>query len=160
MDGNELLGTAALIRRLKNHWSDGRVKIRPGVSRQQIEEFESQYNVRMPLDLREYFASVDGTEKDTCDSKIFSFLRLEAVRSLTEVLGEYVHHHENRRMLPEPDRWFVIVDYCISAEIFAIRLSAVAEGNPFLRFCDGYEIVAPSFSGFLETYLSNPLTLL
>jgi hypothetical protein len=93
MDGDQV--RAELIKRLKNRWSENCSEVRPGVSLKQIEHFEFRHNVRMPLDLREYFATVDGHE-EVFDVGIFSFLPLESVRSLPEVLGENgqisVHH--------------------------------------------------------------------
>jgi hypothetical protein len=163
MDSNGVPDTTALIERLKSHWSQSGIKVRPGVPPQQIEAFESRYQVSLPLDLREYFTTVDGMEdEDTFDSDMFSFLQLHAVRSLPDVLGEHGQisvHHEIMRSLPDPHRWFVIVDYLIGSALFAIRLSPIVESNPVLGYCGPYQIVASTFSDFLEAYLTDPLGL-
>jgi hypothetical protein len=163
MDSKQVPGVTALIERLKNHWSQTGVKVRPGVSPRQIEQFESLHQVVLPLDLREYFATVDGIgDESTFDSEMFSFLPLQAVRSLPDVLGEHGQisaHHRIMGTLPEPHRWFVIVDYMIGSAVFAIRLSAVAETNPVLGYRRHSQVVAPCFSDFLEAYLTDPWEL-
>jgi len=140
--------TRALITRLQSHWLQDGVKIRAGATVRQIEEFETRYEARMPLDLLVYFRTIDGMNAGTSDSEMFWFLPLEAVRSLPEALGEHGQisaHHRIMGALSEPERWFVIVDYMIASEIFAIRLSDITENNPVLRYCDGHQIVASSF---------------
>lgn len=163
MDGNRVPGATALIERLKSHWSQSGLKVRSGVPSHQIEEFESRHQVSLPLDLREYFTTVDGMDdEDTFDSEMISFLPLQAVRTIPDVLGKHGKisvHHEIMGSLPEPHRWFVIVDYMIGSAVFAIRLSPVVESNPVLGYCGPYQIVAPTFSDFLEAYLTDPLEL-
>jgi hypothetical protein len=164
MDDNHDAETLALIDRLRGYWMQKGIKIRPGVSLQQIESFESRYLVRLPPDLRRYFDTVDGMEEGETDTDMFSFLPLKAVRAIPEELAHFggiPDYREIIRSLADPHRWFVIVDYLITSAVYAIRLSAVPENTPVLWIGSGkhHRIVAPSFSGFLEAYLANPLGL-
>src|ERR1700722_4763951 len=149
-----------LIERLKNRWSREGVRFRPGATLEQIESWESRSRVRLPADLREYFSTVDGMEKDEMDSDLFSFLPIHAVKSIPEELAKFggiPDYTDIMRSLPDPQRWFVIVDYSVSCAACAIRLSAVPEDTPVLWIWDGthHRVVAPSFTGFLEAYLAN-----
>jgi len=156
--------TAALIDRLRAYWMEKGVKTRHGVSVQEIQSFESQHLVRLPPDLRAYHATVDGMEGGEADPDMFSFLPLDAVRAVPEELAHFggiPDYREIVRSLADPHRWFVIVDYLITSAVYAIRLSTTEEPAPVLWIGSGkyHLIVAPSFSGFLEAYLANPLKL-
>ncbi len=153
------------IDRLRSHWSQEGIRIRPGVSLQQIEAFERRYQVRLPPDLRQYFTKVDGMEAGETDHDMFSFLPLEAVKSLPEELAHFggiPDFTEIMWSLPDPHCWFVIVDYLITSAVYAIRLAAVPESTPVLWIGSGkhHRVVAPSFSGFADKYLANPFDLL
>lgn len=165
MDEYPDLETAALIDRLKAYWMEQGVKARPGVSLQDVQLFESRYLVRLPSDLRNYYAAIDGMEDGATDPDMFSFLPLKAVRAVPEELAHFggvPDYREIVRSLAEPHRWFVIVDYLITSAVYAIRLSATDEPTPVLWIGSGkhHRVVAASFSGFLGAYLTNPLELL
>jgi|SRR5579864_68766 len=165
MDGNHDAETIALIGRLMGYWMKKGIKIRPGLSLQQIESFESRYLVPLPPDLRVYFATVDGMEEGETDADIFSFLPLKSVKSIPEELAHFggiPDYREIMQSLADPHRWFVIVDYLVTSAVLAIRLSAASENTPVLWIGGGkhHRVVAESFSGFLEAYLVNPLDLL
>ena len=165
MDDHHSPETATLIERVRAHWMEKGTKTQPGVPLQQIHSFESRYLVRLPPDLRAYYATVDGMEEGEIDSDLFSFLPLKAVRAVPEELAHFGGIPDYREIvwtLPEPHRWFVIVDYLIRSAVYAIHLSATEEPSPVLWIGGGkhHRIVAPSFSGFLEAYLANPHDLL
>lgn len=147
-----------LIDRLISHWSGMGVKTRPGATPAQIKCFESRYQVVLPPDLYEYFAAVDGME----EYWDFKFLPLLAVKSIPEEIGRGSGGCEIMQALPDPERWFVIVDYMLWAAVYAIRLSGVVEDSPVLRIDGGkeHQVVAASFSAFLEAYITNPDDLL
>jgi hypothetical protein len=165
MDDHHRLETVALIDRLRAYWTGKGVKTRPGVSLQQVQSFESRYLSRLPPDLRAYYATVDGMEEGEADPDMFSVLPLKAVKAVPEELAHFggiPDYREIVRSLAEPHRWFVIVDYLISSAVYAIRLSSTEEPAPVLWIGGGrhHRVVAPSFSGFLQAYLANPLDLL
>jgi hypothetical protein len=89
MNSNGVPRITALIERLKCHWLKNGLKVRPGESSQQIEEFESAYKVCLPVDLREYFTAVDGMDVAALDCDGFSFLPLQAVKSVPEELARF-----------------------------------------------------------------------
>jgi len=154
----------ALVERLKGHWLEKRIRIQAGASLDQVKSFESHYQVCLPQDLRDYFTTVNGMEKGEIDEELFSFLPLQAVKSIPEELGQFggiPDYTQITRSLPDARRWFVIVDYLICSAVYAIRLSAELESTPVMWIGDGthYREVAPCFSGFLESYMTNPRDL-
>ena len=157
--------TAALIDRLRAYWMEKGIKTRPGASPQDVQLFESRYLVRLPSDLRDYYATIDGMEDGATDPDMFTFLPLRAVRAVPEELAHFggiPDYREIVRTLAEPHRWFVIVDYLITSAVYATRLSATIEPAPVLWIGSGkhHRVVAASFSGFLGAYLTNPFELL
>jgi hypothetical protein len=157
--------TVALLDRLKCYWMQKGIKIRSGVSPKQIQSFESRYQIRLPPDLRVYFATIDGMEEGETDPDMFSFLSLELVKTIPEELAHFSgipDYREIMRTLADPHCWYVIVDYLIASAVYAIRISAAHEQTPVVWIGDGvnHRIVAPSFSGFLEAYLKDPLSVL
>jgi hypothetical protein len=164
MDDNHSPETIALLHRLMGYWMQQGLRIRTGVSFQEIDSFESRYRVRLPADLRSYYVTIDGMEEGETDPNVFWFLPLKAVKSIPEELAHFggiPDYRDITRSLADPHRWFVIVDYLITSAVYAIRLSATDESTPVLWISGSrHRIVAPSFSGFLEAYLENPLGLM
>jgi hypothetical protein len=165
MHDSEATETRELMTRLNAYWTQTNVSIRPGSSDLEIEAFESRYYVRLPADLREYFATIGGMEENAFDENMFSFIPRNGVKSIPEELVHFCGLPDYTRIIksiPDPSHWFVIVDYLISSAVFAIRLERVFDDTPVMVIYDGtnYRVVASSFANFLEAYLSNPLGLL
>jgi hypothetical protein len=165
MNNPHMLETRALIERLNASWSKDGVCIQPGASIEQIEAFETQYQVHLPSDFREYFITINGMERWETDENMFSFLPIDAIKSIPEELADFGGIPDYRpimRTLTDPHHWFVIVDYLITSAVFAIRLSEDVESTPVISISDGnrHRVVAQSFSAFLERYLATPYELL
>jgi hypothetical protein len=122
--------------------------VRPGVSAEQIREFEHRYGVVLPADMRDYYLAVDGME-DIFSDEPMGFWPLSEVKPLGEEEGQYTEGNEG---------FFVIADYFISAHEYAIRLSARApEGGAIIVWGEGpYRQVASSFEEFLARFLDDP----
>ena len=152
---------SVLIERLKSRWSQCNIRHRLGVSREEIQLFEARYQVCMPLDMREFFTTVDGMGENEMDDDCFSFHRLCDVKSVPEELANFGGIPDYRKImdtLPQPALWFVFADFLIYSAAFAIRLSAGGDGAPVVWIGDGtrHHIVANSFSSFLHIYLTAP----
>lgn len=159
------MDSSELIDRLRNHWLAQKVRIRSGVPLDQIDSFERHYQVRLPPDLRRYFAALDGMEPGETDPEMFSFLPLHSVKPIPEEIAHFTgipDYTAIMETLPHSHRWFVFVDYLISSAVYAIRLSAPKDGTPVLWVGSGrdHRGVASSFAGFVEVYLANPFDLL
>jgi len=138
------------IESLKTYWLRQGVKLRPGVSEDELAAFEAHYNVRLPDDLREYFAAVngfDGSEHWMTDNEVITFLGLEEMKPLSEYWSPHV---------AESDFYFVFADYSLAAHVYAIRLDGLAEHeNDVVVVYERTVKVSRSFSEFIKSYLEN-----
>lgn len=135
---------------LKKFWLRQGIKLNSGASQDELDSFEVKHSVRMPEDLRDYFASVngfDGSEHWMTDENVITFLSLDEVRPVSEYWSPDV---------AGGDSYFVFADYSISAYVYAIRLLNVSGGNPVVVLYDRTPIeVAGSFSEFVVGYLAG-----
>ena len=69
---------------LKRHWSSRDVDINAGVSKAQLDSFESKHCVVLPEDLRDYFLCVNGMPHDVVDDGMIRFWMLEELQPLTQ----------------------------------------------------------------------------
>jgi hypothetical protein len=151
---------SSLGERLRTYWSARGVKLPTGVPAGRLDEFESQYGVRLPDDLRVYFLAIDGMGPEDLnppfgwEDDLFRFFPLDEVEPATE------RYHPDR-FLTEQASYFVFADHSISLPTFAIRLSPVPKGGNVILaiFSDRREYrvsrVAGSFSDFVEHYLAS-----
>jgi len=143
-----------LPERLKRHWGAHGVKIRPGVSEEELRNFETAHGVRFSQDLRDYFRAVDGMEEGTMATDYFSFWPLHTIKRMSEELGPECYAD-----VIEPDQYFIFADYCIWCWGYAIRLTGNhADSNPVFftgNRPDNGRIIASSFTEFLELYLTD-----
>ena len=135
---------------LLKFWTRQGIKLRPGVSENDVAQFEAKYNVRLPRDLGEYFAAVNGFDspEQTSDGNCISFWGLDEVMPLKEYWSTPVEG---------ADSYFAFADWSLAAHLYAIRLSAnVEDENRVIVVYDYRPItVANSFSEFVEAYLAN-----
>ena len=144
---------SSLRERLKAYWQSIGVKIRPGASDAELDAFEAKHQVKLPEDFRSYLRVVDGMEEGDSDKELREFYPLHGLRNLAdENWGD-----------PEPFRpnlCFVIIDYMISSHGYVICLNGAPDTPTPILFVGGaVAIVAPSFSAFIEAYLSDPDTI-
>ena len=139
---------------LKTFWLRQGVKLRPGAIVDEFTAFEARYNVRLPEDLREYFAAVngfDGSEHWITDDEVITFLGLDEMKPLSEYWSTIV---------ADSDSYFVFADYSLSAHVYAIRLDTSGRANEVVVVYDRLIKVAGSFSEFMTSYLENNRTVL
>lgn len=141
----------SVAEKLKRFWLRQNIKLNAGASEAQLATFERKHNVRLPPDLRDYFATVngfDGSEHWMTDENVIEFLSLDEVKPVSEYWSSDV---------VGADSYFVFADYSISAHVYAIRLlNDSADKNTVVVVYDGKPIeVANSFTGFVEGYLED-----
>jgi len=149
-----------VIDKLRTHWHWNRLTFRSGTSPESIEEFEAKYNVTLPADLRLYHLQLDGMEESHTDNESFAFLPLSKIKSVPEELAAFAgipNYSEITAKLPDARHCFVFVDFLILSHVYAIRLSADANTQtPVFWICGSFwKEVAPSFSRFIELYLTD-----
>lgn len=88
-------------------WSSQGVSIAGGVTEEEIQRFESKYQLQICREFRVYLADVNGMlETDSCDSNMFCFWPLSKLKSVAEECPNLkgTKGHEN---------YFVFADYMI-----------------------------------------------
>jgi hypothetical protein len=137
---------------LKRYWLRHGIKLNRGASESDIAVFESKYHVRLPKEMREYFAAVngfDGSKHWMTDENVITFLALGEIKPLSEAWSPKV---------ADAASYFVFADYSLSAHVYAIRLLNDSEGdNPVVVAYDDENLigVASSFSEFVQGYLED-----
>lgn len=145
-----------LAETLKRFWLHQGVKLNAGASETELGAFERKYNVRLPEDLREYFATVNGfrgLEHWVTDENLISFLSLDEVQPLNEYWSPDIAGGES---------YFVFADCSLSAHVYAIRLSGDSgRGNAVVAVYDSKPVkVANSFAEFAAGYLDGSKAIL
>jgi hypothetical protein len=137
---------------LKRYWLRHGIKLNRGASEDGLAAFEAKYHVRLPKDMREYFAAVngfDGSEHWMTDGNVITFLALNEMKSLSESWSPKI---------ADAASYFVFADYSLSAHVYAIRLSNDSkDDNSVVVAYDEENIVkvASSFSDFVQGYLED-----
>ncbi len=141
---------------LKRFWLRQGISLLPGASESELVAFEAKHSVRLPEDLRDYLATVngfDGSEHWMTDDEVITFLGLGDMKPLNDYWSPAI---------TGGDSYFVFADYSIAAHVFAIRLSkaSVSKNDVVVVYDDRPLEVADSFSKFVEGYLSKAESVL
>ena len=136
--------------RLANHWRTHGTA--PGTARPRpIAAFEVRHGVRLPRELREYCATLNGLEhgRDDMDNEMIGFWRLAEVAPIAEEAPD--------AGIPEPGRCFVIADYLIGSHFYVARLrdDPTAPAEILWVWRDGFGRLAASFAEFVERYMAG-----
>jgi len=137
-------------------WSRHRRKLRHGASKVKLQEFEDKYNVLLPDDFKDYFATVDGfdgSDNWMTDENAITFLPLAEVLPSSKTWALEV---------PDADSYFVFADFAVLCHVYMIRLrNDLSLGNPIFIVRDEIpKQIAGSFSEFVRGYLANDYDIL
>ena len=145
---SEGIRMASLGELVKEHWLRQGIKLRRGASEVEIDAFEARFNVRLPEDMRECFAVVNGFDNrggSLVDDEMITFFPLEEIERLDASEWGISSH---------ADLYFVFADWSISAHVYAIRLSADnTVSNPVVVTHDKLVTVADSFGDVMQGYV-------
>jgi hypothetical protein len=138
---------------LKRHWSSHDVEINAGVSKAQLDSFESKHGVVLPEDLRDYFLCVNGMPDGEVDDGMIRFWMLEELQPLTQGAPAY----SDASYIQHPESLFLFADYSIWAHAYAIRLgSASLQSHEVVIIGSESPVtIAQSFSEFVDLYLTD-----
>jgi len=138
---------------LKRHWSSQDVDINAGVSKAQLDSFESKHCVVLPADLRDYFLCVNGMAPDVSDEGMIRFWMLEELQPLTQGAPAY----SDASYIQHPESLFLFADYSIWAHAYAIRLGSVSlqSHEVVIIGSESPVTIAQSFTEFLDQYLTD-----
>ena len=130
---------ATIATRLMEFWSTvPGLKLRDPVDSKVIGEFEREYGVVLPTDLRQMYEQANGYEG--CDDQLITFWPLREVKPNLKYSS-----------------YFEFADYSISCAVFGIRLSSSPTDIHWIEETCTKAPIADSFSAFAERCLEGSL---
>ena len=145
------------------HWQRAGISLNPGAPARAIDDFERCYGVRVPAEVREFYAHSDGMPSGTWDEELLSFYPLAEVYPVPVVLPTghrgLPDYNGIERSLPDAASYFVFADYSVRCHVYAVRLSADrAAACPVVWIAGGdkWEVQTASFGEFLRLYAEDP----
>ncbi len=140
-----------ILKRLAEYWRAHGAAPGSGAPEAEIAAFELRHAVRLPSELREYFATLNGLAhgRDDMDNETIGFWRLAEVTPIAEEAPD--------AGIPEPGRCFVIADYLIGSHFYVARLpdNPTAPAEILWVWRDGFGQLAASFAEFVERYMAG-----
>jgi hypothetical protein len=148
------------LQKVIERWRVAEVAIPDGVDRNAIAGFEARCGVRLPADMREYFATVNGMgNRAEMDDDMYGFWRLEEVQPV----ASYCPNVAER--FPGAAEYYLFCDYSIDLFMYAIRLNrdekvATPIAKIYPQVNCRFDHRFGSFTELLATYANNPNDLL
>jgi len=138
---------------LKRHWVTRNINVNSGVSEAELKAFESNNNIILPNDLREYFLCVNGMPYGVTDEALIRFWMLEEIEPISHGAPEY----SDPQYVKNPDSLFLFADYCIWSHAYAIYLTKIpaVSNRVFVIGYDSPILLFSSFSELVDNYLTN-----
>ena len=140
-----------LLPLLAEHWRCHGAEPGAGASESEIAAFEADHGIRLPVELRAYFAAFNGLAhgRDDMDNDTVGFWRLA---DITPVVEEAPHCG-----VPNAAEYFVFADYLIGSHFYAVHLQAGSNTRSPVLFVwrEGFRPLASSFVEFLERYMTG-----
>jgi hypothetical protein len=146
------------LSRLREHWAIGRAIATGGASEEEIQAFQDTYEVQMPEDLYQYFREVNGMRPDwryDQDDNGFTFWTLSRVQPLSVVTPRGSVDWSDSKLNSNDTQYFVFADYLGESWWYAIGLAKRPGYTPVVIISHPNELVAHSFSEFLDFYFAD-----
>jgi hypothetical protein len=130
-------------------------------SAEAITAFERQEQVVMPIDLREYWQTLDGMKPGPraargVDADGYSFWSLQRVTRLDRELAA---RSPTTAAPKDPADFYAFADYLDWSWAFAVRLRGPRPGQILIVGSSTPRVVSATFSEFLELYLADAAAL-
>ncbi|SDX31920.1 SMI1/KNR4 family protein [Hymenobacter psychrophilus] len=150
---------------LKAAWEKAHIRAAQPASRAEIRAFERKYSVQLPKDMFDYFEQVNGMLDGEADDDLFAFYSLDQLETVADKFKDWhgvPKYSDALTTLDKPETYFVFSDFFINLEAFAIRLDDSSIFNQHVyAICGGiHQVVATSFSAFIDLYLHDSDTLI
>lgn len=144
------------VEKLRVHWNGFGLTTGAKLSPRDIDAFQSQHNVVVPADLRDYFLELNGLAhgwQNDEDPNGFAFWQLSRVTPVALVKRQHPHLPP----VPESERYFLFADYLQWSWAYAIRLTRESSASSSIIIVgkEPLVVVAPSFSAFVDLYIAD-----
>jgi hypothetical protein len=151
---------------IRKRWQAAGIAPRPGATASDIDAFERRHGVCLPVEVREFYAHLDGVPPGAWDEALLRFWPLAEVGPVPVLLSGcrgIPDYGGIERSLPEAASYSVFADPSIWVHVYAVRLSADPSApRPVVWIAGGdtWEVLAPSFGEFLRRYAEGPQQVL
>jgi hypothetical protein len=138
---------------LRREWVNQGIDINSGVSESELRAFEETYNVALPHDVRDYFLTVNGMDRESTDDALIRFWTLAEVAPISQAAPEFA----NPSYLEDGELFFLFADFSLWTHAYAIRMEQrETESNEVLIIGnESPRLLSSSFTEFVERYLTN-----
>lgn len=132
------------------------IPLRDPVSATAFAEFEQNWNVEIPPEMRTFYEIMDGTSRDFGITRdLFCIWPLSEVKPIPALLPEPVY--AEYRDVADAPRILCFSDYLINSDVFAVRTVGDCE---IISVCNGHKTVAASMGDFMHRLLVDPISLM
>lgn len=144
--------------KLKTYWQSQNMLLPLGISPERIIRFETQHQVLLPSDMRDYFVAVNGMVMHIPhdqDQNGFTFFPLEEIRTVEQ---ESQRIKNASILFSGAESFFIFCDYLTWCWVYAIHLSnEQAKSNRVVIVGSQQKepVIANSFSEFIDLYLCD-----
>jgi len=153
------MAAVELWERIRETWRLSGAGLRARVSAAHVEAFERCYRVVLPVDVRTYLQTVDGTGRDHLEGGMNSFWPLADIVPVHVAL-------DDRDGFVHSERWsfpdcFVFADHMVESWWYAVKLTAdPTQPAPVyvVGKTDGGQ-VSNSFAEFMTRYANDPQSI-
>jgi len=150
----------SVFHRLATHWNLEVVTPDAQATGDAIAAFENRFALTLPPDVRAFYERFNGLlDMDGDLNRFWPIAELDTVPAIVEPYSGIPDYSGIVKRLPDPDRYFAFADHSIWVCVYAMHLSDhpdsdttivwIADGNTF-------DILADTFAGFWELYLTSP----
>ncbi|MCQ6959456.1 SMI1/KNR4 family protein [Mucilaginibacter aquariorum] len=124
---------------------------------EQLIKFETDHNLIIPGDLKEYFRSSNIKSLNDYSDFLFEFYGIDEFKSVKDEVGDYGGIPDYRNIvnvLPQHENCFVFAEYMIHSGVYAIRLfkDRADKNEVYAIIGSEYKQVADSFTEFIILY--------
>jgi hypothetical protein len=151
---------------VRKQWRAAGIDPRPGAAAADLDAFERRHGVRLPSDVRAFYAEADGMPPGAWDKELLSFWPLAEVGPVPVLLAGcrgIPDYGGIEASLPDAASYFVFADHSIWVHVYAVRLSPdpmAACPVVWIAGGDRWEVQAGSFGEFLRRYAEEPQRVL
>ena len=148
--------------KLKEKWERESINNFHPLDIDSIQTFQTENNVVMPDDLKEYFEVLNGTGEE-CTDELYEFYSIKRIKKVSEEFKDWkgVPNYQLLVNLSDTQNLFVFANFSFNLFAYAINLyKEKVDANEVYVLCGKeYKKIANTFSDFLELYLNDSIEL-
>ena len=141
------------VLQLKAIWDHQRVKVGGPIVEADVDAFESNYNINLPTDFREYLIALNGMQDGVSDENLTRFWQLREIQQFID---------DDTENNPAVVNYYVFADYCLNIFLYAIKLlpAESCSGQIYILGGETHVLIAETFTDFVSLYLKGePITI-